>query len=84
MNRIFGYKKVNDVFRGMFSTFVPPYDVTIGRWFSGDEIVLITEHNPCCLIEDFQEHCAEFNLHFRVINISNHISNENINKIEVV
>ena len=79
LNTAYGYKAVNDIFREMFLYFAPQYKVTVGRWFSGDEIILIADTNAEILIDDFRAHCAKYNLSFKVI-LS---TTEPIDKIEV-
>lgn len=67
LNEVFGYHYVNALFRETFKTFKPSGEVLVGRWFSGDEIILITDKSTELLIIELSEHCAKYNLSFKVI-----------------
>lgn len=60
LNNKIGYEKVNTIFRNMFSTFEDKIPI-IGRWFSGDEILMIT-NNPSKTIIQFESHVKEYDL----------------------
>lgn len=63
LNNEMGYEKVNTQFRNMFSSFEDNVSV-IGRWFSGDEIVMITS-NPVQTISRFDAHAKKYNLRLK-------------------
>lgn len=62
-----GYKKVNDTFSAMFETFAFRSDDLVGRWFSGDEIVIITKNDPYGLLERFKIHALTYGITFKSI-----------------
>lgn len=70
MNISLGYKATNDIFRRMFMSFHRQTNAIIGRWFSGDEIVLLTLDDPYLLLSKFELHCSGRNLHYKLITVS--------------
>lgn len=60
LNNEMGYEKVNAIFRDMFSAFENKNSV-VGRWFSGDEIVMISS-TPVQTISRFETHAKEYGL----------------------
>lgn len=70
MNMAFGYDITNNIFKKLFSDFKNKPDmreVIIGRWFSGDEIALITTQNPNYVLGIFSECCYSSKLTFKVL-----------------
>jgi len=68
LNIFFGYENVNSVFRKMFKEFQNDHNnVTIARWFYGDEIALITTGKSKILIDEFRKHCSKYCLTFKVL-----------------
>jgi len=63
LNKKLGYKKVNSLFRRIFKTFSFRDTDIIGRWFSGDEIVIITQY------DNIEELCSRFKKHVNKIGI---------------
>lgn len=63
LNQKIGYENVNRRFNQMFSDF--DFErCLVGRWFSGDEIVIISnEANR--IVVDFQHHTQKYNLNFK-------------------
>lgn len=61
LNREYGYEVVNNKFFNLFNEFKNNH--IIGRCFSGDEIIIITEDEY--LINDFKDKSNELNLDFR-------------------
>lgn len=74
MNSQLGYERVNRLFRKLFDGFRFREKDLIGRWFSGDEIAIATEHRDIeRLIFRFREYAESCNLKFRYV-IYNEIS----------
>lgn len=72
LNASIGYKNVNSSFTMMFSSFLKDRDnVIIGRWFSGDEIIVIIiedQYEKSLLIfEQFKNHCKLYNFDFKLL-----------------
>ena len=64
LNNRLGYKKVNELFKELFS--VLKHEFIIGRAFSGDEVFLCTE-NYMLNIDNIKQVCLEYNLEFKSI-----------------
>jgi len=80
LNRKLGYTKVNEIIKEMFKTI--PYDykeLIIGRWFSGDEILIIVD-DPKDFESCFREHVRNFGLKYKYL-IIDYV--EDINDIEI-
>jgi GGDEF domain-containing protein len=69
MNLNYGYRTVNGVFTTIFKTFHFRKNDIVGRWFSGDEIVIaVYEKNVINnIIKRFKEHCQKYNVSFKHI-----------------
>jgi GGDEF domain-containing protein len=69
MNKKLGYIGTNHLFKTMFQNFASNnLQITIGRWFSGDEIALISlDNNMDKLVCDFANHCRPYGLKFKVL-----------------
>jgi GGDEF domain-containing protein len=66
LNMKIGYKEVNEKIREMFKTFSFRKTDLIGRWFYGDEIVIITTNESLSeLTERLLKHCGDFGLFFK-------------------
>jgi len=65
LNRKNGYKTVNDIFTDIFHTFDFREDDLVGRWFSGDEIIIITKNDPIGLLDRFKNHTMNYNINFK-------------------
>jgi len=51
LNGLLGYEKVNEIIRNMFIEFKVENNFIIGRWFSGDEIVIVGKDISCILFK---------------------------------
>lgn len=69
MNKKLGYGGTNHLFRMMFKTFMDDNrKLIMGRWFSGDEIALISlDNNLDELSVKFEKHCKNYGLKFKVL-----------------
>ena len=66
LNIKIGYKEVNEKIREMFKTFPFKRTELVGRWFYGDEIVIITTTGYLIeLTQRLLKHCSEFGLFFK-------------------
>jgi len=82
LNQDKGYEWVNTTIRETFATFKFRNTDLVGRWFSGDEIVIITltlDAEP--LLNRFIEHCKNRNLSFKHQIFKNVKSFEELNKL---
>lgn len=75
MNQSMGYRKVNDLFKEVFSTLKNEF--IIGRAFSGDEIFFCNE-NFMIGIEHIIEVCKKYNLELTSIKGTYHPYSDNI------
>ena len=79
MNKKLGYGGTNHLFRMMFKNFM--FDdpkIIMGRWFSGDEIALISlDNNLDKLSVKFAKHCKNYGLKFKILILTS----EKIDKI---
>jgi GGDEF domain-containing protein len=73
-----GYEEVNNIFRKIFSTFEFRYEDIVGRWFSGDEIVIVSK-NIDKLVERFRIHCKQYEIYFK-FNIFRNTNYEDLKK----
>ena len=71
LNEKYGYGAVNDMFRTLFSTFKWRKTDIVGRWFSGDEIVIITNGDVKGLQERFREHANRQGFSFYSVGFQN-------------
>src|SRR4030067_3146753 len=62
-NRLLGYKKVNEIIHAIFDEFKTQGNFIIGRWFSGDEILITGEVNRGTLAI-FREIAHKYGLSF--------------------
>jgi hypothetical protein len=68
LNRLLGYEAVNSMFKNMFATFMwTAYPILIGRWFSGDEIAIITTGELDQVVKALMTHASVVGLEFRAI-----------------
>ncbi len=49
LNGLLGYEEVNRIIKEMFTELKESEEIIVGRWFSGDEIVIIAEDVSCIL-----------------------------------
>lgn len=69
MNKKYGYQYTNGIFEIAFDGFMLRNPKLImGRWFSGDEIALISlDNNLDELVGKFAKHCKNYGLKFKVL-----------------
>lgn len=68
MNQFFGYEAVNSIFRYIFDNFSVRKKDIIGRWFSGDEILIITFDGYINgLLKRLEKRCKKYNVKFKYI-----------------
>lgn len=68
LNLEFGYNEINERFKDLFSSFSFRNTDIVGRFFSGDEIIIITISDDIDgILLRFKEHCDQFDLTFRSV-----------------
>lgn len=85
LNKINGYNNINNLFKRIFGTFKFRRDDLVGRWFSGDEIIIVTKGNCKTILKRFNNHADAFGVKFKFAIFEKVISLEeienNINKV---
>lgn len=65
LNKLLGYGEVNNIIKKTFDTFKFKDTDIVGRWFSGDEILIICVGNPYTLYKQLKRHFYNNNLSFK-------------------
>ena len=67
LNKEVGYVKVNHIIKNIFSTYKFRQSDIVARYFSGDEIVILTQGDVQGMINRFKEHCKDKRMSFKQI-----------------
>jgi len=65
LNKEKGYEQTNEMFRKLFKQFRFRKEDIVGRWFSGDEIVILTKGDVWSLLQRFKEHTNTLGITFK-------------------
>lgn len=65
LNNLLGYKKVNVLIKGMLDEFNADNTFTIGRWFSGDEIIIFSKNTHIYTLDKLRVCGKKHNVSFK-------------------